>query len=273
MNLKDMRDVTLGELFELGFRMQRMKGADKNYSITITGEDAGQILFIEDGEYSPVKRAKDNHNVYGDLKRQKKQKGKHHDKSVLSNGVLFDGSWYKESRDIPASSNELFEFELTEDRHHYVLTGFNKNLGDDKPDSLSLPTMHRGKDIIAVADFSFSNEGIKELYIPGNIVEVGEESFSNNLIGTLVIEEGVEFIQQYAFIDNNLIDMVLPTTMSFVNTRAFGNNNLANVSILSNDTEFGGSVFANNGVYKNSQSITSKPFSGKWRLQNNAWVK
>ncbi|MCL2763035.1 MAG: leucine-rich repeat domain-containing protein [Treponema sp.] len=122
-----------------------------------------------------------------------------------------------------------------------------------------------------MGEYSFADNRLTDVTIPGSIRTVSAGAFSNNRITRLTIEEGVYFIGESAFRGNGLHEIVLPDSVIGVADNAFAGNPLTAIT-LGRNVEFARSAVDSDftGFYLNSgsQAGTYVYRDGRWINQD-----
>ena len=128
----------------------------------------------------------------------------------------------------------------------YIISWYNP-IDDSFDDGyLEIPSTHRGKPVIGIADSAFSYSDLKSVTIPDSVTSIGDAAFSNcRSLTSITIPDSVTSIGNWTFYEcTSLKSITIPGSVTSIGDYAFrGCTSLNSVTIPDSVTSIGSYAF------------------------------
>jgi hypothetical protein len=104
----------------------------------------------------------------------------------------------------------------------------NRNLG-----AIAIPNDLWGERVTVIANGSFENSGLTNVYIPNSVSTIGASAFANNQITGVNIPSSITTIEASTFANNRLTSVTIPEGVITIGDRAFAGNRWTTTEPLS----------------------------------------
>ena len=139
-------------------------------------------------------------------------------------------------------------YRYDKDLDAYIVSGFGK-LESNNPRHLTkqeaiivIESKIKGKTVVEIKDYAFSETHIREVTIPSSVKRIGEAAFSSSGLEKVILNEGLVEIDDYAFLHcHSLNEIEFPSTLRKIGYQAFSNVALEELSL--NNVELGVRAF------------------------------
>lgn len=159
--------------------------------------------------------------------------------------------------------NEIsYQLEVDGQRSWATASGYDGDLGGKVKLPPSITANGRNYPVTAVADYTFSDQGLTQVELPPQITRIGEYAFAGNQLKQITLPPALERIDEGAFAENEPTGLDFPASLRSSSRHAFEDNRLSAVAFNQRLEVVGEYAFQRNQLAE----LTSLTASGRWGL-------
>lgn len=167
----------------------------------------------------------------------------------------------EDETEFPLAAIEDLVYELTEEEHGMIITGYTGDLVE-----LSLPSKIEGYPVVEIGEEAFRNSPIKKIQLPDTIEFIWENAFRNSKISYVDMSSNLLGIAANAFSWCMYLNTIeFPDSLLVIGDQAFYGSELTEVTIPANLTYIGEGAFSHLNLYFENFRVVSQ--DGRFQVQ------